>query len=58
MSGQQPASAETITFTRTQWRVLRALRASYAQDPDLWTDRELAHLRFLRWLYRTGRLAS
>jgi hypothetical protein len=44
-----PANA----FTVMQWE---ALRARYRRDHDLWSPPELARLRFLRWLYRTGRL--
>ena len=34
----------------------RALRERYQQDRDLFSARERARLRFVRWLYRTGRL--
>ena len=46
------------TFTPAERRVLFALRARYLANPDVWTDRELAHLRFLRWLYQTGRFGK
>jgi hypothetical protein len=46
--------AVTAELTRT-WQ---ALRNRYQEDQDLFTARELAHLRFLRWLVRTGRLAK
>ena len=49
--------APTTTFTRAEWRALRVLRARYQQDRDLLSERERTHLRFLRWLYETGRLA-
>ena len=56
------ATATTTTdvtppFTGVEQRALRALRACYQQDRDLFGSRELAHLRFLRWLYQTGRVA-
>jgi hypothetical protein len=41
-----------------QQQVLRTLRARYAQHHDLFSQAELARLRFVRWLYRTGRLAD
>lgn len=44
------------TFTRLERRTLRALRARYRLDTDMFSERELMHLRFLRWLYQTGRL--
>jgi hypothetical protein len=41
----------------TDWHALYALRLRYLeQDRDRWTPRELAQLRFLRWLAETGRL--
>lgn len=36
---------------------LHALRARYLESRDLFNPRETAHLRFLRWLVQTGRLA-
>jgi hypothetical protein len=36
---------------------LRALRARYKESRDLFSAREMAYLRFLRWLVHTGRLA-
>jgi hypothetical protein len=47
----------TLTFTRTQAEALRTLRRRYRHDPDLFSAQELAHLRFIRWLYLIGRLA-
>jgi hypothetical protein len=38
------------------WQQLR--QRYYEEDRDLWTERELAHLRFLRWLAQTGRLVE
>jgi hypothetical protein len=37
-------------------RALLALQMRYQQGGDLLTTVELARLRFVRWLYRTGRL--
>ena len=48
----------TITFSRRELRALRTLRAHYRQDRDLFRSDELARLRFVRWLYHTGRLES
>jgi hypothetical protein len=44
------------TFTPAERAALYDLRARYQQDRDLFSRREQRHLRFLRWLYRTGRL--
>ena len=58
MSTQTPTKeASVATFTRAQARLLRTLRSRYQQDHDLFTAQELAHLRFIRWLYLSGRLA-
>ena len=51
------AAYPTTMFTAGQWRALRALRERYRQQRDLISEREMARLRFLRWLYRHGRLA-
>jgi hypothetical protein len=64
---QFPAASRTMTpstspaapaFTRTEQATLRALRARYSAGRDLFDSKELAHLHFIRWLYRTGRLAA
>jgi hypothetical protein len=56
MTTQTSTAAHAATFTRPQWRALRALRERYQQDRDLFSARSRARLRFVRWLYRTGRL--
>jgi hypothetical protein len=43
-------------LTRAERRALRTLRARYRQGLDLFSVQELARLRFVRWLYRSGRL--
>jgi hypothetical protein len=45
-------------FTRAEHATLRALRARYRAGRDLFDAQELARLRFIRWLYQTGRLAA
>ena len=37
-------------FTEAVFAALQRLRRRYQTDPHLFTDRELAHLRFVRWL--------
>lgn len=37
-------------FTEAEVVALQGLRTKYQTDPRLFTDRELAHLRFIRWL--------
>jgi hypothetical protein len=46
----------TTTFSASECNVLRALRAHYQETRDLFSARELGHLSFARWLYRTGRV--
>jgi hypothetical protein len=43
-------------FTADQWEALGRLRAGYPRQVEFFSPRELARLRFLRWLYRGGRL--
>jgi hypothetical protein len=43
-------------FAPEEWHQLCRLRIRYRQDRDFFTDREREQLRFLRWLYQTGRL--
>jgi hypothetical protein len=45
-------------FTRDEWQMLQRLHLRYQQDHDLLTAREVARLRFLRWLAVTGRLVE
>jgi hypothetical protein len=45
-------------FTLAEQATLRALRARYRAGRDLFDSKELARLHFIRWLYRTGRLAA
>jgi hypothetical protein len=40
-------------LTRTERAALQSLRASYQSGQHLFTERELAHLRFLRWLVQS-----
>ena len=53
---QTSTTAHVATFTRLAGCALRALRERYEKGRDLFSARERARLRFVRWLYRTGRL--
>jgi hypothetical protein len=53
---QTSTTAHEATVTRREWCALRALRECYEQDRDPFSARERARLRFVRWLYRTGRI--
>lgn len=62
-STAEPTFAEVQTmdvclgaeFSPEEQQVLASLRNRYEQGLDLFSERELAGLRFLRWLYQTGR---
>ena len=56
MTPSTPPAASV--FTRAEQATLRELRARYCACRDLFNERELARLRFIRWLYQTGRLAA
>jgi hypothetical protein len=53
-----PVETEDVvcTFTDTEQGALRRLRLRYQESRDLFNDRELARLRFVRWLHATGQL--
>jgi hypothetical protein len=57
MTTQTLTSDMTSMFTAAQRQALYALRDRYLQERDLFSTRELARLRFLRWLHDRGRLA-
>jgi hypothetical protein len=46
------------SFTKTERDTLRALRARYQDNQDIFSPEEMARLRFQRWRYETGRLVS
>jgi hypothetical protein len=50
--------APEITFNREQMLTLSALRDLYQEQHGVFTQRELACLRFVRWHFRTGRLSD
>jgi hypothetical protein len=51
-------TAQPSVINLAEQRSLRALRARFQQDGDLFSDRERAHLLFLRWLYQNGHFAE
>ncbi|HEV7129165.1 MAG TPA: hypothetical protein VGN32_17165 [Ktedonobacterales bacterium] len=51
------AATDDVSFSVEEMGCLEALRERYAQRRDLFSEAELARLRFLRWLVDTGRLA-
>jgi hypothetical protein len=56
MPSQTQTLDRPIVFTDAEKVALCHLRTRYAQSGDDLSERELAHLRFVRWLYRRGRL--
>jgi hypothetical protein len=53
-----PITAPEITFNREQMLTLSALRDLYQEQAGFFTQRELAGLRFVPWLYRTDKLTD
>lgn len=47
----------SVSFTIEEQQALQSLRQRCDPNHDCFTRREYARLCFLRWLYRTGRLA-
>lgn len=45
-------------FSPVEQHALASLRNRYQQGHDQFSGRELAHMRFLQWLHRSGRLDS
>ena len=56
MTTQRAATVIVTMFTPAERTALRALRRRYSRQRDLLSQREQARLRFIRWLYQTGRL--
>jgi hypothetical protein len=50
------AANTPVAFTDAQYEALARLCGRYEQSGDILSERELARLRFLQWLYRSGRL--
>lgn len=50
-----PRSRES-PFTCREWVALLQLRRRYQVGHDLWSAHEVERLRFLRWLYISGRI--
>lgn len=46
------------TLTRQERIALTALRNRHRNESEFFTDRQLAYLSFVRWLYSTGRFAA
>ena len=53
-----PRDTPDSTFSGAEWSRLAAVRQRFAQRLDLFSEYELAHLRFLRWLVQSGRLTA
>jgi hypothetical protein len=59
LTNAQPRGTTTEEAVSSELtRAWQGLHNRYREDQDLFSARELAHLRFLRWLVRTGRLAA
>ena len=53
-----PIPLPEISFNSEQMLTLGALRDLYQEQHGLFTRRELAGLRFVRWLYKSGKLTD
>jgi hypothetical protein len=58
IGARSSADDELALFTCQEWTTLLRLRRRYHDGQDLWDERELARLGFLRWLRQTGRIES
>ena len=58
MTTQTATTDGSSLFTSGEWAALALLRERYHQGRDLFSEREMERLRFVRWLYRTARLTS
>ncbi|MBV9280104.1 MAG: hypothetical protein JOZ41_08495 [Chloroflexi bacterium] len=56
MNGETAPIPPISAFAPAQERALSALRTRFQLDADFFSDRERAHLLFLRWLCQTGRV--
>lgn len=51
-------STPTTTLTPAERQALRVVRKHYRESRDIFSDKELRALSFIRWLYETGRIES
>jgi hypothetical protein len=58
MIRQHLLAAQAVDMTRERRQTLLRIQAFYRKTGDNFSMAELERLLFVRWLYRTGRLAS
>jgi hypothetical protein len=58
VAAETPGGESALRFSVRQWCSLLLLRRRYQQSHDDFSERELVHLGFLRWLHHSGKLAS
>jgi hypothetical protein len=58
MTPQQCTSDQPDCLTFAEREALTVLRNHYGDHRDVFTERELTRLRFVRWLYQTGRFGT
>jgi hypothetical protein len=58
MITRETTSDVSSTFTADEWDALRLLHERYHHARDLFSNPEMGRLRFVHWLYRTGRLTT
>jgi hypothetical protein len=54
----ETATDTATTLTAAEKRALRTIRNRYREDRDIFSERELTKLRFIKWLVQNGRLDS
>lgn len=58
MTPEMQTSNTAHSLTPAERQSLTALRTRFQNDPDLFSDKERAHLLFLRWLYQSWSLTA
>jgi hypothetical protein len=58
MIARETSGSVSSMFTADEWDALRLLHERYHHERDLFSNHEMGRLRFVRWLYRTGRLTT
>ncbi len=58
IAAETPDGEPTLGFSVKERCALLLLRRRYQQSHDVFSDAEVARLRFLRWLHQSGAFAS
>ena len=58
MSPELYIATRAAGLSPAKQQALLRMRMRYRESGDVFSPSELAHLRFVRWLYQSGRLTS